>query len=141
MAGKYTSSSRASYKSKQQSWIKSTARSQDGRKDMKALRKHYSGEGNQSYRIGEDGKIKATFHYKSERSFPFDKFLDKFQRMVNIYKEEGETILEPTKVRLLLDKIKEPPFSAAVKVVQVNQNFEGANFIHAENYLAALGLF
>jgi hypothetical protein len=85
-------------------WIKSISRKQNGREDMIALRNHYSGEGNTSRRIAVAEKTRDTLHYKSERAMPFSSFLDKLQKMFNIFDEENESISETAKVRLLLKK-------------------------------------
>jgi hypothetical protein len=58
-----------------ESWIRSIARFQDGRRDVMALRRHYAGEGNSTRRIADAKKIKYTLHYKTERALPFNKFL------------------------------------------------------------------
>ena len=70
-----------------ESWIRSIARYQDGRRDMIALRRHYAGEGNSTRRIVDAKKIQATLHYKTERALPFSKFLDSLQRMFTIFEE------------------------------------------------------
>ena len=75
-------------------WIKSISRKQNGREDMIALRNHYSGEGNTSRRIAIAEKTRDTLHYKSERAMPFSSFLDKLQKMFNIFDEEKESISE-----------------------------------------------
>ena len=46
-------------------WIKPLARKQSGQLDMKALRDHYSGEGNTSRRIAVAERLLDTFHYKN----------------------------------------------------------------------------
>jgi hypothetical protein len=67
---------------------------------MITLRNHYSGEGNTSqWAIAE--KTRNTLHYKSEPAMSFSPFLDKLQKMFNIFLEEGEPISETAKVRLL----------------------------------------
>ncbi len=58
--------------------------------DMQALRNHYSGEGNTSRRIAVAERTRETLHYKSERAMQFSAFLDKLQKMFNIFEEEGE---------------------------------------------------
>ena len=78
------------------------ARKQSGRADMKALRDHLSGEGNTSRRIVVAERIRDTLHYKNERAMAFSSFLDKFQRMFNIFEEENEVISEQAKVRMLM---------------------------------------
>ena len=75
-------------------WIKSISRKQSGREDMIALQNHYSGEGNTSRRIAVAEKTRDTLHYKSERAMPFSSFLDKLQKMFNIFDEEHESISE-----------------------------------------------
>jgi hypothetical protein len=68
-----------------EAWIRSIAKFQDGRRDMIALRRHYAGEGNSTRRIADSKKIQNSLHYKSERSLPFNKFLDSLQRMFTIF--------------------------------------------------------
>jgi hypothetical protein len=72
-----------------EAWIRSIAKFQDGRRDMIALRHHYAGEGNSTRRIADAKKIQNSLHYKSERSLPFNKFLDSLQRMFTIFEEEN----------------------------------------------------
>jgi hypothetical protein len=91
-----------------QLWIKSISCKQSGREDMIVLRNHYSGEGNTSRRIAIAERTRDTLFYKSERSLSFSSFLDKIQKMFNIFDEENESISEAAKVRLLLKKIEHP---------------------------------
>ena len=65
---------------------------------MDALRKHYSGEGKTSRRIAVAERIRDTLHYKNERAMSFSAFLDKMQKMFNIFEEEDEVISEQAKV-------------------------------------------
>jgi hypothetical protein len=69
-------------------WIKPLARHQDGRKDMKALRGHYSGEGNTSRRIAVDERYRETLHNKNEKALSFSVFLDKIQPMITFLKRK-----------------------------------------------------
>ena len=73
-------------------WIKNLAPRVNGRLDMKALRNHYGGEGNASRRIATAEKLCETLHYKSERSMPFSTFLDRMQKMFNIFQEEARNL-------------------------------------------------
>ena len=82
-------------------WIKDLTPCVNGRRDMEALRNHYRGEGNASRRIVTAEKLRESLHYKSERSLPFSTFLDRMQKMFNIFKEEGEQLTENAKVREL----------------------------------------
>jgi hypothetical protein len=89
-------------------WIKPIARHQSGRGDMQALRNHYSGEGNTSRRIAVAERLRDLLHYKNEKSLQFSTFLDKLQKMFNIFEEEKEEITEQAKVRMLLKKVEHP---------------------------------
>jgi hypothetical protein len=62
-------------------WIKPLSRQQNGRADMEALRKHYSGEGNTSRCNAVAERIRDTLHYKNERATQFSAFLDKLQNL------------------------------------------------------------
>ena len=119
-------------------WIKSIARKQSGRADMIALRNHYSGEGNTSRRIAIAEKTRETLHYKSERAMSFSSFLDKLQKMFNIFTEENEEITEPAKVRMLLKKVEHPQLQDAIGALRVRSSIEGITFTECANHLAAL---
>ena len=87
-------------------WIKNLAPRVNGHLDMEALRNHYGGEGNASRRITTAEKLRETLHYKSEKSMPFSTFLDRMQKMFNIFQEEGEELSENAKVRELLKRVQ-----------------------------------
>jgi hypothetical protein len=61
---------------------------------MIALRNHYSGEGNTSRRIAQAERYHDTLYCKHEKSLSFLNFLDKIQKMFNMFEEEGESITE-----------------------------------------------
>jgi hypothetical protein len=119
-------------------WIKSISLKQSGRDDMIALRNHYSGEGNTSRRIAIAEKTRDTLHYKSERAMTFSSFLDKLQKMFNIFVQEGEPISESAKVRLLLKKIEHPQLQDTIGALRVRSAIEGITFTECANHLAAL---
>ena len=104
---------------------------------MIALRNHYSGEGNMSRRIATAEKLRETLHYKNERALPFSTFLDKMQRMFNIFKEENEEITEQAKVRMLLQKVQHPQLQAAVDALRVRATIDGLTFTVCANHLSA----
>jgi hypothetical protein len=120
-----------------ESWIRSIARYQDGRRDMLALRRHYAGEGNSTRRIGDAKRIQSTLHYKSERALAFNKFLDTLQKMFTIFEEENEPLSERAKVDELLTKVQSPTLSAAIAQLRFQLNTEGVTFTVAANHLNA----
>ena len=69
-------------------WTKNLEPHADGHQDMLALQEHYSGEGNASRRIATAERIREGLHYKNKRSLAFSIFLDRMQKMFNIYEEE-----------------------------------------------------
>ena len=119
-------------------WIKPLARRQSGRADMKALRAHYSGEGNTSRRIAVAERIRDTLHYKNERAMPFSGFLDKLQKMFNIFEEENEVISDQAKVRILLKKVEHPQLQDAIGALRVRATIGGGiTFTECANHLSA----
>ena len=118
-----------------ESWIKSVARYQDGRRDMTALRRHYSGEGNSTRRISDAKRIQQTLHYKTERALPFNKFLDSLQKMFTIFEEEEEPLTERAKVDELLTKVQNSALAAGVAQLRYQLNTSGITFTVAANHL------
>ena len=119
-------------------WIKSIARSQDGREDMIALRNHYSGEGTTTRRIAQAENFREFLHYKDEKSMSFSSFLDKIQKMFNLFEEEGEAVTEQAKVRMLLKKVLHPALSNAVSALRIRAQLDSVSFTECANHLAAM---
>ena len=67
-------------------WIKNREPHADGRRDMLALLEHYIVEGNASRYIATAERMREGLHYKNKRSLAFSIFLDRMQKMFNIYK-------------------------------------------------------
>lgn len=119
-------------------WIKPFAKRQDGRKDMEALRGHYSGEGNTSRRIAVAERYRDTLHYKNEKALSFSIFLDKIQTMFNIFETEGEPVQEQAKVRMLLKKVEHPQLQTAVGTLRVRAQMDKVTFTECANHLSAI---
>ena len=121
-------------------WIKPLTKRQDGRKDMEALRGHYSGEGNTSRRIAVAERYRDTLHYKNEKALSFSVFLDKIQTMFNIFETEGEPVQEQAKVRMLLKKVEHPQLQTAVGTLRVRAQMDKdkVTFTECANHLSAL---
>ena len=119
-------------------WIKSIARRQSGREDMIALRNHYSGEGTTTRRIAQAEGYRDTLYYKHEKSLSFSSFLDKIQKMFNMFQEEGEAVTEQAKVRMLLKKIQHPQLQNAVSALRIRAQLDSVTFTECANHLAAM---
>ena len=118
-------------------WIRPLAPRDNGCNDILELRRHYEGEGNQSWRIASADKYCETIHYKSERAMPWETFLDCMQKMFNIYKEEGEEMTENAKLRELFKRTKHPQLTESVKALEVRYNMDGLTYTQAANHLTA----
>ena len=99
-------------------WIKNVARHKDGRRSMKSLRDHFSGEGNATRRIAEAERLRDTLHYKNERSLSFEMFLTKCQKMFNIFEQQGEPMEEEAKIRFLFKKIEHSGLQSAIEAMR-----------------------
>ena len=118
-------------------WIKNLTPRVNGRLVMEALRNHYGGEGNASQRIATAEKLCETLDYKSERSMPFSTFLDRMQKMFNIFQEEGEELTENAKVRELLKRVQNNQLQDTVKALRVRFDLDGISYTEAANHLTS----
>ena len=118
-------------------WIQLLAPRGNGRNDILELCRHYEGEGNQSRRIASTDKYRETLHYKSECAMPWETFLDRMQKMFNIYKEEGEEMTENAKLRELFKRTKHPQLTESVKALEVRYDMDGIPYTQAANHLTA----
>ena len=89
-------------------WIKGLEVHGDGRRDMMALREHFSGEGNPSRRIATAESMRESLHYKSERSLAFSIFLDSNRGWIlqGIYPLKDESVFGCSLITRLGDQTK-----------------------------------
>ena len=116
-------------------WIKNLEPHADGRRDMLALREHYSGEGNASRCIATAERMREGLHYENKRSLAFSIFLDRMQKMFNIYEEEGEEFTENAKLRELFKQVQHPQLQDTIKALKVRFDMEGITYTQAANHL------
>ena len=118
-------------------WIKNVAPWVNGRLDMEALHNHYGGEGNASRHITMAEKLRETLHYKSERSMPFSTFLDRTQKIFNIFQQEGEELTKNAKVCELLKRVQHSQLQDTVKALWVQFDLDGIFYTEAANHLTS----
>ena len=118
-------------------WIKDLTPRVNERCNMEALCNHYGGEGNASRRIATAEKLRESLHYKSECSLPFSTFLDRMQKMFNIFKEEGEQLTENAKVKELFKHVQHMQLQDTVKALRVRYDLDGITNTEAVNHLTA----
>ena len=99
--------------------------------------RHYSGEGNASRRVATAERMREGLHYKNKRSLAFSIFLDRMQKMFNIYEEEGEEFTENAKLRELFKRVQHPQLQDTVKALKVHFDMEGITYTQAANHLTA----
>ena len=68
--------------------IKNLESHANDRRDMLALREHYSGEGNARRRIATAERMREGLRYKNERSLAFSIFFDRMQRCLTSTKKK-----------------------------------------------------
>jgi hypothetical protein len=83
-------------------------------------------------------RLRDSLHYKNEKSLQFSTFLDKLQKMFNIFEEEKEEITEQAKVRMLLKKVEHPQLQDAVGALRVRAQMDGITFTECANHLSAI---
>ena len=118
-------------------WIQPLAPRGNGRDDILELRRNYEGERNQSRRIASADKYHETLHYKSKCVMPWETFLDRMQKMFNIYKEEGEEMTENAKLRELFKRTKHTQLTELVKALEVRYDMDALTYTQAANHLTA----
>ena len=118
-------------------WIKNLTPRVNGRLDMEVLCNHYGGEGNASRHITMAEKLHKTLHYKSERSMTFSTFLDRMQKMFNIFEEEGEELTKNAKACELFKCVQHNQLQATVKALRVRFDLDGILYTEAANHLTS----
>ena len=81
--------------------------------------------------------MRDGLHYKNERSLAFSIFLDRMQKMFNIYEEEGEEFTENAKLCELFKRVQHPQLQDTVKALKVRFDMEGITYTQAANHLTA----
>ena len=102
-------------------YIKPNINKSNGRVDYEALCVRYDSHASRETRINEAKKTIQTLQYRNERSMPFERFVDKFQRAVDDLETGGrpmhnDDIIDALWPKLLNNEIKE--FVMALKVDQ-----------------------
>jgi hypothetical protein len=118
-------------------WIKHTLRSSNGRLSMKALRDHFTGEGNATRNIAEADRLKDSLHYNNERSMTFENFLTQCQKMYNIYDKEEEPMSDEAKVRFLFKSVHHEKLQVEISALKAQMTAGTAiTYTMASNHLS-----
>ena len=81
--------------------------------------------------------MREGLHYKNKRSLAFSIFLDRMQKMFNIYEEEGEEFTENAKLREFFKRVQHPQLQDTVKALKVCFDMDGITYTQAANHLTA----
>jgi len=117
-------------------WIRNV-KDEDGRMAMLKLRDHYDGAGSRTRRVQDAKERLKTCHYKSERSFSFDKYVSTLKDCFDTLEEDERTSSERDKIDALLDGIKCSQLASAISNISMNPNLrmtfeEAANTLQRE---------
>ena len=72
--------------------IRGTEKHANGRDDFDDLLRHYIGEGNVRCRVATVDRLRETLHYKSDRALSLNMFLDRMQKIINIFRNGEEAM-------------------------------------------------
>ena len=117
--------------------ISSTDKSVNGWDGFDALFRHCSGEGNGSRRIATADRLRETLHYKSENLMSLKIFLDRMQKMFNIFQNKGGLMADITQVREIFSRVQHPQLQYTVKALEVRSDLDGIKYSKADNHLTA----
>ena len=81
--------------------------------------------------------MREGLRYKNDRSLAFSIFLDRMQKMFNIYEEEGEEFTENAKLRELFKWVQHLQLQDTVKALKVRFDMEGITYNQVANHLTA----
>jgi hypothetical protein len=100
---------------------------------------HFTGEGNNTRRIGDAERLENTLHYKDERAMGYQTFLAKTKHMFNIFEEVREPKPESAKIRFLLDGIRSTELQPIVQAIRAGMTLDPNvyTFTTAANMIAS----
>ena len=102
-------------------YLKPKLKSEDGRKDYKALLERYDGHSSKETRINEAKSLIKTLQYRNERSMPFERFTEKLQRAIDDLALGGRPMHNDDIVDLIWPKILNNEIKEFVVALKVNQ--------------------
>ncbi len=102
-------------------YVKPNVRLENGRVDYLALCARYDSHSSKETRINEAKKTLQTLQYRNERSMPFEKFVDKFQRAVDDLEAGGRPMHNDDVIDTLWPKIINNEIREFVTALKVDQ--------------------
>ena len=118
-------------------WIKNLEPHADGRRDILALREHYSGEGNASRCIATVEQMREGLHYKNKRSLVFVSFLIECRRCSTFTKKKGRSLLKMPCCVNSSSGSNTLSSKTSSKLLKVRIDMEGITYTQAANHLTA----
>ena len=105
-------------------WISFIVKRATVRDDFDTLCQHYSGEGNVNHCVATEDCLQKILHYKSKLQLSLNTFLDRMQKMSNIFRNEVEPMAASTQVRELFRRVKHPKLQYTVKALEVGAHLD-----------------
>ena len=86
-------------------WISSIEKSANGRDNFDTLFRHCSAKGNVRRGVATSDLFQETLHYNINSSFSFNTFLDRMQKIFNIFHDKEEPMANRTQVNELFRRV------------------------------------
>ena len=113
---------------KSEQWISSIKKRASCQDYFDALIRHYSFEGNISRRVTMSDLLQEILHYKSKRTLSFKKFLDRMQKMFNIFLDKGGPMANSTQVCELFRRVQNPQLQDKFKALEVRSDLHSITY-------------
>jgi hypothetical protein len=117
-----------------ETFIKPHRKKMSGRADMAALRAHYKGHGNKAKLKAEADGLRSTLHYKTEKALSFDAYLQRVEKMIQLYAQAGLPMAPEAQIDFLLDNIQCPTLASTVATVKSHLTVNPASFTLTSAY-------
>ena len=111
-----------------QQWFEAFNKKQGGRVSYEELRSHCIGSRNISRRVAHAEQMKKSLVYTDERRGAFNQFLQKLSKMFLIFKDEGESLVEEAKIRLLFEKNNHSELKQVIAALEVQHEMNNISY-------------
>jgi len=99
-------------------WIQDV-KNEDGRLAIKRLRDHYDGPGASTRRVQDAKERLKVCHYKSETTFPFERYVSVLKECFTTLEDDERPITERDKIDYLLEGIQNVGLTSAISNISM----------------------
>lgn len=109
-------------------YLKNKLRHQNGRTDIKALRERYESDATMAARRNQAKKTLKTLMYRSERGFPFERFIAKLQYAYDELEDCGRKVDNGDIVDDLWDRIQSSHLTSYISALKVQYQMQPRDY-------------